>query len=61
MSPLLQDLGWLTPHAWEIEACERILWRGRTDGLVLEAWAVLAGFALAGLLLSLALETRRRL
>jgi ABC-2 type transport system permease protein len=61
MPPFLQTLGWLTPHAWAIEACETILWRGKIDGVVLGAWAVLAAFALGSVSLSLGLEARRRL
>jgi len=57
----LQALGWLTPHAWVIDAYQTILWRRIVDIEVLEAWAVLAAFAGAGFLIALTLESRRRL
>ena len=57
----LQALGWLTPHAWVIEAYQTILWRRIVDGQVLGAWAALAGFAGAGFLVAWAVESRRRL
>ncbi len=47
MPPWLQDLGWLTPNAWAIEAYQAVLWRGAPVAELLPAWAVLGG---AGLL-----------
>jgi len=57
----LQALGWLTPHAWVIEAYQAILWRRIVNADVLAAWAILAAFAAAGFLIALTLESRRRL
>jgi ABC-2 type transport system permease protein len=57
----LQALGWLTPHAWVIEAYQTILWRRIVNAEVVEAWGVLAAFAGGGFLIALALESRRRL
>jgi ABC-2 type transport system permease protein len=57
----LQAVGWLTPHAWVIEAYQTLLWRRIVDMRVLEAWAVLAAFAAVGFLIALTLESRRRL
>jgi len=57
----LQALGWLTPHAWVIEAYQTLLWRRILDVGVLQAWAALAAFAAAGFLVALTLESRRRL
>jgi ABC-2 type transport system permease protein len=57
----LQTLGWLTPHTWVIEAYQTVLWRGLVNRTVLEAWTVLASFAVAGFLAALCLEGRRRL
>jgi len=57
----LQALGWLTPHAWVIDAYQTILWRRIVDIEVLEAWGVLAAFAGTGFVIALTLESRRRL
>lgn len=61
MPEALQTLGWLTPHTWVIEAYQTVLWRGLVNRTVLEAWTVLASFAVAGFLAALYLEGRRRL
>ena len=61
MPEALQTLGWLTPHTWVIEAYQTVLWRGLVNRTVLEAWTVLASFAIAGFLVALYLEGRRRL
>ncbi|HXC29343.1 MAG TPA: ABC transporter permease [Stellaceae bacterium] len=61
MPEALRTLGWLTPHAWVIEAYQAVLWRGLVNRTVLEAWAVLASFAGVGFLAALCLEGRRRL
>ncbi len=57
----LQALGWLTPHAWVIEAYQTLLWRRIVNAEVLEAWAALAAFAGVGFLIALGVESRRRL
>jgi ABC-2 type transport system permease protein len=57
----LQALGWLTPHAWVIDAYQTILWRRIVDMRVLAAWAVLAAFAAVGFAVAWTLERRRRL
>jgi len=61
MPAALQTLGWLTPHAWVIEAYQTILWRRIVNLQVFEAWLVLAGFGAAGFGLALAIESRRKL
>ncbi len=61
MPAALQALGWLTPHAWVIEAYQTVLWRRIVDQSVLEAWLVLAGFGAVGFLAALAIESRRKL
>jgi ABC-2 type transport system permease protein len=61
MPASLQALGWLTPHAWVIEAYQTILWRRVVDWSVLEAWLVLAGFGAVGFAAALKIESRRRL
>ena len=61
MPEALQSLGWLTPHTWVIEAYQTVLSRGLVNRTVVEAWAVLSGFALAGFLAALWIEGRRRL
>jgi ABC-2 type transport system permease protein len=61
MPAALQTLGWLTPHTWVIEAYQTVLWRGLVNPTVLEAWTVLASFAVVGFLAALWIEGRRRL
>ena len=61
MPEALQTLGWLTPHAWVIEAYQAVLWRGLVNTTVLQAWTVLASFAAAGFLAAVWIEGRRRL
>jgi ABC-2 type transport system permease protein len=52
MPPWLQTAGWLTPHAWVIDAYQGLLWRDEGPEGLYKAWIVLAligatGFALA--------------
>jgi ABC-2 type transport system permease protein len=61
MPEALQTLGWLTPHAWVIEAYQTVLWRGIVNTTVFQAWTVLSSFAAAGFLAALWIEGRRRL
>jgi ABC-2 type transport system permease protein len=61
MPAALQVLGWLTPHAWVIEAYQTVLWRRIVNVQVLEAWLALAGFSAAGFSAALAIESRRKL
>jgi len=61
MPASLQSLGWLTPHAWVIEAYQAVLWRGLVSATVLQAWAVLSSFAAVGFLAAVWIEGRRRL
>ncbi len=61
MPAALQTLGWLTPHAWVIEAYQAVLWRRVVNERVLEAWLVLGGFGAVGFLGALAIERRRKL
>jgi len=61
MPEALQTLGWLTPHAWVIEAYQTVLWRGLVNTTVIQAWTVLSSFAAAGFLAALWIEGQRRL
>ncbi|WP_290653623.1 ABC transporter permease [Aquisalimonas sp.] len=58
MPPWLQELGWLTPNAWAIEAYQGILWRGESLDLLALRWAVLAGIGLVALAIALILSKR---
>jgi len=48
MPPWLQRLGWLTPHAWAIDAYEGLLWRDAGAAELYRAWMVLALIGAAG-------------
>jgi len=61
MPEMLQRLGWLTPHAWVIDAYQTVLSRGLVNTAVVQAWAVLFGFAAAGFAAALVIEGRRQL
>ncbi|PXA72829.1 ABC transporter permease, partial [Caulobacter sp. D4A] len=49
MPAWLQSLGWLTPHAWVIDAYQAVLWRDGGIGAVYKAWIVLAAVGATGL------------
>ncbi|WP_421729629.1 ABC transporter permease [Brevundimonas sp.] len=59
MPEVFRQLGWLTPHAWVIEAYQTLMWRGVFDMTVVSAWIVLAVVAVFGGMIALAVETRR--
>lgn len=52
MPELLQDIGWLTPNTWALEAYTAIFWRDETATALLVPWAMLAATAAVGLLLA---------
>jgi ABC-2 type transport system permease protein len=61
MPESLQQLGWLTPHAWVIDAYQTVLSRGLVNTTVVQAWAVLSCFAAVGFAAALLIEGRRQL
>jgi ABC-2 type transport system permease protein len=61
MPETLQKLGWLTPHAWVIDAYQTVLSRGIVNSEVVQAWTVLSCFAAAGFAAALLIEERRQL
>jgi ABC-2 type transport system permease protein len=61
MPAALQRVGWLTPHAWVIEAYQSVLWRQSFDAHVVEAWAMLLLFFVTGFAIAYAIESRRKL
>ncbi len=58
MPPLLQDLGWITPNTWALEAYTEIFWRDGTLADLWLPWAMLAGAAVLTLLVSQRLAAR---
>ncbi|MDF1700690.1 MAG: ABC transporter permease [Planctomycetota bacterium] len=58
MPPLLQDLGWLTPNTWGLEAYTGVFWRGDAPADLVLPIGLLLGAALGGLLLARALARR---
>ena len=49
MPPALQDLGWITPNTWAIEAYTATFWRNEPLSEMLAPWTVLALTGLVGL------------
>lgn len=43
MPEAFRELGWITPHAWAIEAYQAVIWRGQFTPTVIAAWAIMAG------------------
>lgn len=58
MPQFLQDLGWLTPNTWAIEAYTDIFWRDGVLGDLLLPWAMLAVAAGATLVVAQLLARR---
>lgn len=52
MPPWLQDLSWITPNAWAIEAYHRLLWQGASFNEVFQPALALLGAAVVGLAIS---------
>lgn len=59
MPEAFRALGWITPHAWAIEAYQAVIWRAEFTPGVVAGWAVLTGLGAAGLGVALVLERRR--
>jgi len=49
MPPLLQDLGWLTPNTWALEAYTAIFWRDESVAALIMPWVMLVAAGLVGL------------
>ena len=49
MPAWLQDLGWLTPNTWALEAYVAIFWREQSWAHLLLPWGLLLGAAILGL------------
>jgi ABC-2 type transport system permease protein len=58
MPELLQDLGWLTPNTWALEAYTAIFWRDEPAARLIVPWLMLAGVGLIGLWLARRLARR---
>ncbi len=58
MPPLLQDLGWITPNTWALEAYTSIFWRDETVTQLLLPWSMLLAAALFGLMVAQHLARR---
>ncbi|HQS48514.1 MAG TPA: ABC transporter permease, partial [Xanthobacteraceae bacterium] len=58
MPAWLQNVGWITPNAWVIEAYQASLWRGAAFGELAPALFVLICYAGVGLLASMVLARR---
>jgi ABC-2 type transport system permease protein len=49
MPELLQDLGWLTPNTWALEAYTAIFWRDEPGSALVLPWVILVVAGLVGL------------
>jgi ABC-2 type transport system permease protein len=58
MPDLLQDLGWLTPNTWAIEAYTAVFWRNAPMSELWIPWTALAAAGLVGLLAARRLARR---
>jgi ABC-2 type transport system permease protein len=58
MPQLFQDIGWLTPNTWALEAYTAIFWRDEPVGALLLPWTMLAVAAAVGLWLAQRLARR---
>jgi ABC-2 type transport system permease protein len=54
----LRELGWLTPNAWVIESWHGIFWRRAELADLTAGWAVLFGFAVVAMLITVMLARR---
>jgi ABC-2 type transport system permease protein len=52
MPQFVQDLGWLTPNTWALEAYTATFWRDEPVASLLLPWTMLAATAIVGLLLA---------
>ena len=52
MPPFVQDLGWLTPNTWALEAYASIFWRGEGLSEMIVPLLALVGTGAAGLVLA---------
>jgi ABC-2 type transport system permease protein len=58
MPDLLQQIGWITPNTWAIEAYTAIFWRDQAVGTLIVPWIVLAASAILGLVVARRLARR---
>jgi ABC-2 type transport system permease protein len=58
MPPLLQDVGWITPNTWALEAYTATFWRDEPMAVLLGPWAALIAAAGIGLLVARQLARR---
>lgn len=58
MPPALQDLGWITPNTWAIEAYTSAFWRNEPLLALVKHWTILAATGLLGLIVARRLARR---
>jgi ABC-2 type transport system permease protein len=58
MPSWLQDLGWITPNTWALEAYTAIFWRDEPMSALVVPWTALTAAAVAGLVVSRRLARR---
>jgi ABC-2 type transport system permease protein len=59
MPQALQELGWITPNTWAIEAYTAVFWRNEPMASLVGPWIALAAAGLLGLLAARVLARRR--
>lgn len=60
MPEAFRTLGWITPHAWGIDAYTAVVWQRALGPAVYGAWGALALFATVGFVLAAVMERRRQ-
>jgi len=60
MPPAIQELGWLTPNTWLLEAYSEVFWRQADQSLLVLPVCLLIGSGLIGTALAIALQLKRR-
>jgi ABC-2 type transport system permease protein len=61
MPPVLQDVGWLTPNTWALEAYTAIFWRNEPVGALVIPWILLTVTGLAGVWCAQVLARRQEI
>ena len=59
MPPAVQELGWLTPNTWVLEAYSEVFWRQTNEAVLILPLCLLFGSGLLAMLLAITLQKRQ--